>query len=831
MRSKVDTSKAETLTIDELRQEYVSYASQLGLECDVLMDGPINSRVVVVGEGPGESEVRAGIPFAGGSGKLLFDAIRQYGLHRANVYVTNVVKRQISLSRTGNERHIVHRGELQSWMGLLKWELERLPHVEVIFAMGNYAIEAITGNEGVMKWRGSVLDVQLDNGRNVKVVCTINPAYALRELKTEPMFLMDAKKLDLVNRGVFKMPVIDKIINPSYKEAMQFLRDLRKAKKPIAYDIEVINMETACHGVTNSTDHAMCINLRDGARNRYTVQEEADILLALQECCDTQQVIAQNGGFDAYWVWLHDRLKVHIGFDTLLAHHTLYPQFPHSLAFLTTQYTTLPYYKDEGKFWKEGGDIDQFWRYNCQDVAITLMVAERLKVELEKQGLTKFFTDHVMRARPHLTEATVHGVKVDMSLKAKITQDVGEDVAKSLAEFHRLVQELTGRDDYFPNPNSPQQLQTLLFQILGLKGRGQSTDETNRKHILKHPNTSPKAKEMLAALDRYKKEDKFLGTYAESQAGQDGRMRCDYKQQGVTNAPGRLSSSGLLDGQGMNLQNQPPKARQMFIADKGCVFIYFDLSQAEARVVAYRANIPVWKAQFEKARIDGKYDAHRALAADMFKIPYDKVPEKDTVKDADGNESYTLRYIAKRCRHGLNYRMQVDRLSEVTQLPFHEARKAFNLYHASTPELKRWWDRQEADFRKTRVIYNALGRRFKVIQRLDEDVLASIVAFYPQSTIGDKIVQVWYQAEEDDEWPTGKARVALNVHDNLVGIAEPKVAKKALSILKRYAESPLMIQDVYNHAPEPLIIPAECKMSVPGEDGVHRWSNLKTVEL
>ena len=745
--------------------------------------------------------------------------------------MTNVVKRQISLSRTGNEKHIVHRGELQHWMGTLLWEIDRLPNVDVIFAMGNYAIEALTGNEGVMKWRGSVLDVTLGNGRNVKVVCTINPAYALRELKTEPMFLMDAKKLDLVNRGVFRIPVYEKIINPSYQQAMRFLRDLVKAKKPVAYDIEVINMETACHGVTNSTEYGMCINLRDGARNRFTVQEEADILLALQECCDTQQIIAQNGGFDAYWVWLHDRLRVPIGFDTLLAHHTLYPQFPHSLAFLTTQYTTLSYYKDEGKFWKEGGDIDQFWRYNVDDVVATLMVKQKEEIELEKQGLADFFYNHVMRARPHLTEATVHGVKVDMSLKAKITESVAEDVAKSLGEFHRLVHELTGRDDYFPNPNSPAQLQTLLFQILGLKGRGQSTDENNRKHIIKNPNTPPKAKELLAALDKFKKEDKFLGTYAESTAGPDGRMRCDYKQQGVTNAPGRLSSSGLLDGQGMNLQNQPPKARQMFIADEKMVFIYFDLAQAEARVVAYRANIETWKAQFEKARLDGKYDAHRALAADMFKMPYDQVPEKDTTKDKDGNETYTLRYIAKRCRHGLNYRMQVDRLSEVTGLPYHEARKAFNLYHASTPELKRWWDRQEADFRKTRVIYNALGRRFKVIQRLDEDVLASIVAFYPQSTIGDKIVQVWYEAEEDDKWPTGQARIALNVHDNLVGIATPKVAKTALSIMKRYAEKAIMIQDVYNHAPEPLIIPAECKMSVPDELGIHRWSNLKLVEL
>ena len=66
--------------------------------------------------------------------------------------------------------------------------------------------------------------------------------------------------------------------------------------------------------------------------------------------------------------------------------------------------------------------------------------------------------------------------------------------------------------------------------------------------------------------------------------------------------------------------------RSMYVADPGCVLLYFDLSQAEARVVAYRANIPKWKEQFEQARLDGKYDCHRALASEMFKMPYDQVP-------------------------------------------------------------------------------------------------------------------------------------------------------------------------------------------------------------
>jgi hypothetical protein len=85
---------------------------------------------------------------------------------------------------------------------------------------------------------------------------------------------------------------------------------------------------------------------------------------------------------------------------------------------------------------------------------------------------------------------------------------------------------------------------------------------------------------------------------------------------------------------------------------------------------------------------------------------------------------------------------------------------------------------------------------------------------------------------EDPKWPRG-CRIAINVHDSLTGIAvtTPKAsAKLALSIMKKYAEKPLYIQDAWHNKPEPVIIPAETKMSVE-VDGYHRWSDLKEIQL
>jgi hypothetical protein len=58
-----------------------------------------------------------------------------------------------------------------------------------------------------------------------------------------------------------------------------FIRDLGKANKPVSFDIEVINDETACIGIGNDPHRAMCINFRNQFENRFTLKEEVDILV------------------------------------------------------------------------------------------------------------------------------------------------------------------------------------------------------------------------------------------------------------------------------------------------------------------------------------------------------------------------------------------------------------------------------------------------------------------------------------------------------------------------------------------------------------------------
>lgn len=819
-------------TIHDLNREAISRCRNLGLSVDCPADGLVNAEIAIIAEAPGEREKFTKLPLSGGSGKYLWDALRPIGINRRSCFISNVIKRQ--LRQLDDTKDSITKIEADHYSQVLRWELEQLPNLQYIVCLGNHALQAITGLTGVMHYRGSVLTTQIwdaatERQREITVIVLVNPAMVMREPKWEVMFKFDVDRLNSLLKGTYVRHVVETEYDPSYTEAIRWIDQLHDEKKPTALDIEVIANETACIGFANSGVFARCINFRETKSNRFSVQEELDIRLRIQRFVrdPTTRLIMQNGMFDSYWLWCKDRIKLGPAyFDTMLAHHTLYPPLPHNLGFITTQYTTHPFYKDEGKTWREGGNISQFWEYNGKDCAITFAAHEKMLRELQAQKLDEFFFSHVMRLQPHLIYMTVMGIKADLTLKERIAEETAKSVASLKAKFHDQVQAITDEPGYKPNPGSPKQMSELLFRKLHLVGRGTSTDAKNRSRMRSHPKTPPAVREMLDTVDAWAKENKFLGTYAEMNVDEDGRIRCEYKQTGVVAAPGRLSSSGTLWGGGTNLQNQPERAHTLFVADEGCEFSYFDLSQAEARVVGWHYKIDAWMQQFEQARIDGKYDAHRALASEMFDIPYDEVPKED--RDAEGNP--TIRFLAKRCRHGLNYRMQSDKLAETLSIGIDRASELHRIYHRITPELERGWARVTDTVKRVRALYNAYGRRWLLMERIDDESLKSVVAFYPQSTVGDKVSRCIYQCHSDPEWPHGKARIALNIHDALIAINHIEVGDTVRRIMKKYAEEPISIKDVYGNTVD-LVIPCDLKRSYPDENGVHRWSNLEKVKL
>lgn len=139
-------------------------------------EGPIPSRIMLVGEAPGENEERQGVPFVGASGQELNRMLQEAGIMRSECYVTNVCKtrppdNQISAWIALKKKDITaaHRLLRDKYClpPILEGYTELITEIEmvqpnIVVPFGNLALWALTGHWGVTKWRGSLLSVDTE---------------------------------------------------------------------------------------------------------------------------------------------------------------------------------------------------------------------------------------------------------------------------------------------------------------------------------------------------------------------------------------------------------------------------------------------------------------------------------------------------------------------------------------------------------------------------------------------------------------------------------------------------------------------------------------------
>lgn len=135
----------------------------------VFGDGPLDAKLVFVGEAPGYEEDIQGLPFVGRAGKLLTKMIEAIGLSRDRVYICNVLK-----CRPPNNRGPLPE-EVDACKGYLFKQIEMISP-KVICSLGRYAAAALLNTDDpISKIRGKEIDF---NG--VVLIPTFHPAYLLR---------------------------------------------------------------------------------------------------------------------------------------------------------------------------------------------------------------------------------------------------------------------------------------------------------------------------------------------------------------------------------------------------------------------------------------------------------------------------------------------------------------------------------------------------------------------------------------------------------------------------------------------------------------------------
>jgi probable DNA metabolism protein len=143
----------------------------------VMGEGPIDARIMLVGEQPGDQEDLAGRAFVGPAGHVLDRALAEAGISRGQVYVTNAVKHFKFTPR--GKRRIHQKPELREITACRSWLDHEIALVKprLIVALGASAARALLGRSvPVTASRGRMFSLP----SSIPVAVTIHPSYVLR---------------------------------------------------------------------------------------------------------------------------------------------------------------------------------------------------------------------------------------------------------------------------------------------------------------------------------------------------------------------------------------------------------------------------------------------------------------------------------------------------------------------------------------------------------------------------------------------------------------------------------------------------------------------------
>ncbi|MEE9386937.1 MAG: DNA polymerase I [Nannocystaceae bacterium] len=329
--------------------------------------------------------------------------------------------------------------------------------------------------------------------------------------------------------------------------------------------------------------------------------------------------------------------------------------------------------------------------YAAERAVLTGQLGRALESALEASGetLQKLFYDVEMPLAAVLRDMERRGVLVDCEVLAA----QGEDLGSKLAQLEERICADAG---YALNPESPAQLQKLLFEERGLPTKkktktGYSTDAAVLEELsLLDP--------IVKLILEHRSLSKLKGTYLDSLARavhpQTKRLHSQFRQ--AVAQTGRLSSSDP------NLQNIPIRTelgrriREAFVAPPGQVLVAFDYSQIELRILAHLSQDANLCAAFREGA-----DVHRRTAAEVFDVPEEEV-------------SAEQRRVAKAVNFGVIYGQGAFGLARQLGIPQGKAGRYIKNYFAKIPGVDAYMQSLVAAARRSGWAETILGRRRRI---------------------------------------------------------------------------------------------------------------------
>ena len=660
----------------------------------VMGSGDPSSRVMIIGEAPGENEAATGRVFSGRAGKLLDTLLHEAGLDRDAVYVTNVVKCRPPDNRRPD------RVEFEACRMYLEREA-RACNPRWVLLLGNAALQAVARKSGITKQRGVRLKVKDPVWANRQVMATFHPAYILRNPGQHSTLAEDVKRFARMMRGEFQVvPVKSKYVGNA--ATVRWLRRQLEQLPPgtvVSYDVENRGRpwegewDVVCLGISWDGETTYVVPLshpQSPFRSKW--QNVLRYLGPALRRADLK-LVAQNGKHDNQQL-AGARVFLEHRFDIMLAAHLLDENRPKNLGFLSQSVLGADVYKGmvelkPEKIMKE--PLRRIASYNGNDVGYTHQIYPRLREELIAQPrLTRLFAKLMMPASHVVQQVEAAGMYVDRKRlfhRMEVLRGEIDDRKEVLREHlpHRW------QEDF--NFNSTQQLGRWLFSKRGL---GLSPLETTasgrpstREAVLLHYHDHPAVQ---ALLEYRTLQLKWMNTYLlpwSTRLDSRSRLHTTYKLYGTVT--GRLSG---------DLQQVPRDSfiRGVIGAPPGWLFVQADYSQIELRIAAHIAK----ERRMRRSFLTGQ-DLHLVTACSLTgKSPLDVTKEE--------------RKRAKAVNFGFLYGMYPKKFQAYAfenygvEVTISEAELARKQYFTMFHDLEAWHDRQRRVAHNHHRVVSPLGR-------------------------------------------------------------------------------------------------------------------------
>jgi DNA polymerase I len=381
---------------------------------------------------------------------------------------------------------------------------------------------------------------------------------------------------------------------------------------------------------------------------------------------------------------------------------------------------------------------------------LTLGLVERLHSEVAKQDQIRVYSEVEMPTNSALAQMEHYGIAIDV----KKLDDLFERLSGEVNSVAKKAFKIIGHEI---NLASPKQLQTVLFDELGMTGTkalktGFSTNAAALRELYEQ-NEHP----FLALLLEHREITKIrqiVETLLKAIAS-DGRIHTNYVQTGT--------STGRLSSENPNLQNIPIRSergreiRDAFVVGEGFeTLLSADYSQIEMRIMAHLSE----DAGVIEAFRTGE-DLHRFVGARLFGV-------------APADVTSDMRSTVKAMSYGLVYGLSEYGLAKQLRISNSEAKQLMADYFSRFGGVRKYLAEVVEEAKAKGFTQTIFGRRrpfedlnSRVFQ-IRENARRAALNAPIQGTAADIMKLAMTSIHQEIQALGLKSRMLLQVHDELV---------------------------------------------------------------